>query len=1483
MPLPGGPSDKAGNSYERRWTVFALITLLEGHAQGLRVEVPGEDGIGSEFRLMVGGVAEWHQAKRQRAAGHWTVNALVNDGVLAPWQVNLSRGDRCVFVASTGADELRELTERARSATSWAEFDREFLASAAVRSSFERVQRAWSGLRDEEIYGALRGVHVRSIGESELADWINDRLRGLVTGASPATVAAVLAQFVDNSLHRELSADEVWQHLAGHGVSPRNLNGDAAVLRRVAESVDSYLARLRPLFIGGRELERPEAGIAADHLYNGRRTLLAGAAGAGKSVVASQVVASACARNWPVFVLSADRLPDARTTTQLGKELGLPDSPVTVLAAASAGGDALLVVDQLDAVSVTSGRHPERFSLVSDLLRECRSYPKLRALLACRRFDIENDRALRAVAHDDNAAVVSIGNFDEDQVREALAGARLSATVQPPLMGLLVVPLHLALYIELALGGASGLASARTITQLYDRYWDAKRSACRIARGGNDEWLLVIERLVRRMNDKQELSVPHPVVDDLDQQVKVMASEGVLIVDQGRVTFFHETFFDYCFARLFLASGDNLRDLLTRSEQDLFRRAQVRQILAFERGADEKAYLADLSWLVTSPDVRLHIKALVVALLDTLPNPTSQEWRVVRPLADDPESPLHLRLWQAIRNNPSWFRVLDGDGTWARLLRAGGDLANRAVWALSKFAADNAARVVELLMSAPPELLASQRRWFLSVADVHKARELVDLVITAIDEGDFETLDIDLASTLRDLAQSEPAWGAEVLAAFIRHTSGHGSADPFDPSHRFQGPPGDAAEEVRAIAAGAPGAYIDQLLPELLKAVRVNARPDWQGTELIQDALWGHHIYRANGSLSDELYGAMEIALERLAEADSVQAAVVFETLRTEPYESTAFLLARGYAGNPRAFADEAADWLAETPGARFLGYSDAPAWITRELIASISPHCSPERFNKLVDAILYYAPPYERTYEGLRSRGISELCLLNGVDPARRPPRLKRRLAELTRKFNRPDVAPPKGITGGVVPAPIPEDRARRMSDRDWLTAMEHYGVSHATSWRNGQLIGDAWTQAQVLEVLTKEDPDRFARLMLRIPPGTAEPYVSAVLRGLADVRVGHDLLLAVCRHARDIGGSDANRWLVRLIERSAAGPVEGELIDMVVSIAIGDPDPGTRGPEEPWNAGSIDGAALNSTRGAAAFAIEKLIAEEPARLPLVEPALRQIVVDPQPEVRAAAIAALAPLLYSSPHLAISLFREALRGESRPLLESRYMEHFLHHAVQVRLYHDVADQIQRLLVDSDDDARQVATRQLTLASLYDATLDEEIDALLSSADAVVRGAAVGVFADNVIYEPRRDRSIAVVSTALSDPVKDVRDAGGRAFYGLGDQPLDDYARLIAAFASSPAVADGAGHVLHALEETRQPLPPTVLDVCEAFVSAHGPDIGDIRTAAAGSVTYVVRLTLRMHSQYDDAYVRRRCLDLIDKLVVLGAYNIESDLDAIER
>jgi len=161
------------------------------------------------------------------------------------------------------------------------------------------------------------------------------------------------------------------------------------------------------------------------------------------------------------------------------------------------------------------------------------------------------------------------------------------------------------------------------------------------------------------MDSTQELWAPTAVLNDVHQQRDVMTSAGVLIQEGTRIKFFHETLFDHCFAEHLVARGQTLRSLLESNDQDLFRRAQVRQVLTYRRSSDFSGYLADVDWLLNSPDVRAHLKVLVVALTQVIPDPTSQEWALLRAIASDRSRLLHDRLWNALRGNPAWFPVID--------------------------------------------------------------------------------------------------------------------------------------------------------------------------------------------------------------------------------------------------------------------------------------------------------------------------------------------------------------------------------------------------------------------------------------------------------------------------------------------------------------------------------------------------------------------------------------------------------------------------------------------------------------------------------------------------------------------------------------------------------------------------------------------------------------------------------------------------------
>jgi hypothetical protein len=151
-------------------------------------------------------------------------------------------------------------------------------------------------------------------------------------------------------------------------------------------------------------------------------------------------------------------------------------------------------------------------------------------------------------------------------------------------LSLLSIPLHLSLLAEIAASTSIDVLDFKTAKDLYDRFWDQKQMMIRMRLGRTVQWARVVDALCDYMSGRQILSAPVETVDECADDAKAMASEHILIQDGQRYSFFHEGFFDYAFARRFAARGHELLAMLRSSEQHLFRRAQVRQILVHERG-----------------------------------------------------------------------------------------------------------------------------------------------------------------------------------------------------------------------------------------------------------------------------------------------------------------------------------------------------------------------------------------------------------------------------------------------------------------------------------------------------------------------------------------------------------------------------------------------------------------------------------------------------------------------------------------------------------------------------------------------------------------------------------------------------------------------------------------------------------------------------------------------------------------------------------
>ena len=450
---------------------------------------------------------------------------------------------------------------------------------------------------------------------------------------------------------------------------------------------------LVPRTVARTLLSRVEDKAAIDSVLTGR-------AGSGKTSCVVEVADALREGGLPVLAFRLDHHLSVSTTTDLGHRLDLEESPVLELAAAAeaAARPGVLIVDQLDSVSTMSGRSSGAFDLVERLLHEARgtrARATIHTVVVCRAFDWMNDSRLRQLMPDSHAQI-DVTVFTVDEVKTILADAGFDPNLfRERQLKLLQLPQNLSLFLESGFN-VSGEPSFNTVTDLFDTYWNKKRQSVaeRIA-PAPEQWMETVETLCNEMTAAQQLSVAKEKLDNVSTAyLDQVASEGVITFDGRRYGFGHESFFDYCFARVFFNRSESLVSLLKASEQHLFRRAQVRQVLAYLRDADRDRYAGELEALVTDDGIRTHIKDLAFALLAEVADPTAKEWDIwqkwiapeIEAVEGGTRNPNKLSplAWRRIFGSPSWFEFIDGRGMIESWLASGNDgLADMAVKYLS--------------------------------------------------------------------------------------------------------------------------------------------------------------------------------------------------------------------------------------------------------------------------------------------------------------------------------------------------------------------------------------------------------------------------------------------------------------------------------------------------------------------------------------------------------------------------------------------------------------------------------------------------------------------------------------------------------------------------------------------------------------------------------------------------------------------------------
>jgi len=639
VPASGGAADKFGNWYEALWTIDQLLRIVDRVACRLVLEpLEKAESRGVEFRVTnIDGTTDYWSVKRQtsKAAG-WTVALLAakdetGRSILGDLFTHVARaeGNNGVFASTLGAHEMEELR---RYAANEAALNARLESSEELKLAFAKVVSLCSG-NPEQARTMLLHVRTHAADEAQLRDRVEVLIRKLfykdeTFSVDAAAVRGHLGDLLQENIHLPIDRESILTALERHGIRVREWALDNPVSQRISDICESYTAPLRSDMISGAllPLAPSDSILTGSGIPISQRLLAVGEAGSGKSTILADTIVRLRNAHIPVLVIRFDQIPDGiLTTTELGRKLLLPESPTIVLAGQANGRSCALVIDQLDAVSMASGRRSELWALFDALRREAAKFPSMSLIVGCREFDLQHDprmRTMRATGSGFSAVTlnpISLTDLDRILLEHGVNASVLQPTIKP----ILAIPLNLAMFLRLE---PEVRLSIRSRDELFSSFWSEVERRTDQRLGRKAAWTQVIDKLVNCLSTRQQLSAPKDVLDDFSVDAAAMTSEHVLVLADGRYRFFHESFFDYAFARRFAAGGHRLSDLLLNGEQHLFRRAQVRQVLAYLRAQNFNAYLEELSFILADNRVRFHIKRIVLQWLSSMPDPSVAEW-----------------------------------------------------------------------------------------------------------------------------------------------------------------------------------------------------------------------------------------------------------------------------------------------------------------------------------------------------------------------------------------------------------------------------------------------------------------------------------------------------------------------------------------------------------------------------------------------------------------------------------------------------------------------------------------------------------------------------------------------------------------------------------------------------------------------------------------------------------------------------------------
>jgi len=445
-------------------------------------------------------------------------------------------------------------------------------------------------------------------------------------------------------------------------------NEKIALLTKEKKSAEEVMSESRSAFsrintdfhdLKDSFIERKEIGIlyqwVKDELSQEESCvkLLVGNAGMGKSVVIKKVIQRLDTDGISSFAIKADKLQTPVGYT-CNEHLELLRNTFASLIQEKR---AVLIIDQIDALSqyINSDRNKLENIITLVKLFSCdEKLRNVRIIISCRSFDLDFDPKLNLLASDPK---IILGLLDKKDVEKVLDRLRVSLykELDDKTKLVLQTPQHLNLFCRVY--AKNKRKDYYSITDLYDELW-LQTIGLAEADINKEVAEKILFDLALKIYKDEELT-PQWNYDTLElKEANYLISEGIIEHENSQATFFHQSMYDYVFARYYTKEKRSLiQDLLAeKKHQGIFVRSTVNFILDYERAKNTKQYKEDVKTILFSGNIRTHIQLMLLWAMANRIDILPSEKKCVKDLYEQNK----LLFYSFIRRtyNKEWYQII---------------------------------------------------------------------------------------------------------------------------------------------------------------------------------------------------------------------------------------------------------------------------------------------------------------------------------------------------------------------------------------------------------------------------------------------------------------------------------------------------------------------------------------------------------------------------------------------------------------------------------------------------------------------------------------------------------------------------------------------------------------------------------------------------------------------------------------------------------